>query len=222
MYTARQLRGLSLSQRQVWEDTRRKQDWQSFLYAICNFIGVKLEQFGLDAPDKTKNDVLNNIVSVYRSCIDEELISGALLIIHFPQKKIEGIKHDGLRRVLVVFAIRVFEVNIQDNDYSKRTAKRGQLNEASKISFYDQMYQIINVEIGKYQKEEPALVSWLTEQQKNEAKQELAENKIPSILPLNDFFGIVEPNYPVVDVNFFQTLYPASESSNLSGLNANN
>lgn len=111
----------------------------------------------------------------------------------------------------------MFEVNIQDIDFK---AKRGKLNEASKISFYDQMYQIINVEIRKYQKEEPALVSWLTEQQRHEAKQELAENNIPSILPLNDFFGKVEPNYPVVDVIFFQKLYPASESSTLSGLNA--
>lgn len=107
--------------------------------------------------------------------------------------------------------MHVFEDTIQDIDRSSsKSQKKNHLNVAPKISFYDQLYQIINAEIKKYEKGTPALVSWLTGQERSEALQELAKNGTPSISCLNDSFETNEPNYPNVDVDFFRKLYPKS------------
>lgn len=109
-------------------------------------------------------------------------------------------KHGGLKRVLKEFAARIF--------YKKNSSKSEAKN-APWIPFYDDLYHIINEEIEKYAVEKPAMVSWLTDKEK-----EVAKLDSPPSISSEDFpFHQSKPKYPDVKFDYFEKIYPAIGSS---------
>lgn len=102
-----------------------------------------------------------------------------------------------MRRVLKGFAARIF--------YTNNNLSKGKTKNAPWISFYDDLYQIINEEIEKYAKEKPAMVSWLTNEEKEEAKLKLPPSISSNVRP----FQRVKPKYPEVKLDYFDKMYPA-------------
>lgn len=91
-----------------------------------------------------------------------------------------------MRRVFLEFANYAFDYDIQ--------------NTAAGVSFHDQFYQFIcgAIEKEKRRRGKPAIVSWLN------SGTEAAALDISSI---NYPFGVVQPNYSEVKLNFFSNLY---------------
>lgn len=97
------------------------------------------------------------------------------------------IKSDALRRVFIEFANNIFDDDTNDKGIT--------------ILYYDRIYQIICEEIDRVRLSKPALVSWIKDEDRSEAIQELAE--IPKIASIDDPFDIIEPHYSEVNFNHF-------------------
>lgn len=99
----------------------------------------------------------------------------------------EQIESDAMRRVFIEFANNIFDDNRNSKDIT--------------ILYYDRIYQIICEEIERIHPSKPALVSWIKNEDRSKAIQELAE--IPKISSIDDPFGVVEPQYSEVNFNYF-------------------
>lgn len=75
------------------------------------------------------------------------------------------------------------------------------------ISPYDRLYRYIESQIQIFEPEPPFLVSWLSDDEKNKARQEYRSMPIPAIDQINDPFNLVEINYQPVNPEFFDDLY---------------
>lgn len=107
----------------------------------------------------------------------------------------EGIKSDALRRVFVEFVNNIFEDDASPKDKSEN------INSNVTILHYDRLYQIICDEIEKVNPSRPALVSWIKDEDRTKAIEESTE--IPTISSINDPFGMIEPEYPEVNFDYF-------------------
>lgn len=76
----------------------------------------------------------------------------------------------------------------------------------NKKSFYDQFYDVINGEIGKFKVAKPVLVSWLEKKDLEKAKSEL--RNIPKISDIKDHFEKPDAKYPKVHFDYFDKLNP--------------
>lgn len=94
----------------------------------------------------------------------------------------ENVKSDALRRVLIEFAKNIYE----DADLFKGLDK----NSRSSITIlhYDHLNETISQEIKRISPSKPALVSWLKNEDKTKAIQELAA--IPNISSIADPFAM--------------------------------
>lgn len=99
----------------------------------------------------------------------------------------EQIQSDALRHVFIEFANNIYDEDKNSKDVT--------------VLYYDRLYQIICKEIKRLRPSKPALVSWIKNEDKNEAVQELAE--IPKIASIDDPFSIIEPQYSEVNFNHF-------------------
>lgn len=90
-----------------------------------------------------------------------------------------------MRRVFVEFAKNIY--NVQG---SSSNLKGKHTSSSVTILHYDRMYQIINEEIGKISPSKPALVSWLKNEDKAKAIQEMTN--IPRISTIDDPFRTVD------------------------------
>lgn len=70
--------------------------------------------------------------------------------------------------------------------------------------FYDELYQIISEEIDKFQLSKPVLVSWLTDEDRVIAKEEIKQ--LPNISTIEEQFENVDAEYPDVNYNYFAKL----------------
>lgn len=77
------------------------------------------------------------------------------------------------------------------------------LHNSTKFPLYDELYGIINEEIGKLKLPKPVLVSWLTIGEKNKAKNELNKNPRPNISSIKDRFEMADAEYPEVIFDYF-------------------
>lgn len=101
-----------------------------------------------------------------------------------------------MRRVFVEFATNTYNVQNSLNVNSSKT-----ISSSVTILHYDRLYQIIIEEIENINPSKPALVSWLKDNDKAKAVQELRE--IPNISSIADPFGMVEPQYSEVNIDYF-------------------
>lgn len=74
---------------------------------------------------------------------------------------------------------------------------------AAKIPNYRELYKIVSEEIENCNVEEPALVSWLSPEQRKEAKTELKKHRVPSIESIKDPSKLTDLKYPKPNFNFF-------------------
>lgn len=77
----------------------------------------------------------------------------------------------------------------------------------NKISFYDQVYDVIDKEIENYMGPTPKMVHWLSEESKNLARKESKINPIPSISSIKDPTKLVKIIYQDVDFEYFNKKY---------------
>lgn len=92
-----------------------------------------------------------------------------------------------MRRVFIEFAKNIYEGDLSDE-------KNG--NSAITILYYDRLNKIICEEIVKVSPSKPALVSWLKDEDKTKAIQELTW-----------LMWMVEPHYPDVHFDYFYKMY---------------
>lgn len=117
------------------------------------------------------------------------------------QESLEKIEHPGLRKVFIEFAKHAFEDEIKIIDPTEDINRiRHKYLVMDTIPFYDQVYKIINAEIENYGLEKPALISWLSQDDKRKLRSYLVQN----ISSINDPFGLVERIYTQVDYDFFR------------------
>lgn len=101
-----------------------------------------------------------------------------------------------MRRVFVEFARNTYNVQgSSSNDKSK------DISSSVTILHYDRLYQIINEEIENINPSKPALVSWLKNEDKAKAIQEMTD--IPGISTVDDPFGATVPKYSEVHFDYF-------------------
>lgn len=115
------------------------------------------------------------------------------------QDKLKTTASDGLRTVFVEMCKHIYEI-----EYPSKTH----------ISFYDQVYKVINKEIEKYDGDEPKLVHWLSKESKAMAKKEFESNPIPSISSIEDPTKLVEVKYPDVNFEYFHNKIMRLKSKN--------
>lgn len=70
------------------------------------------------------------------------------------------------------------------------------------LSSYDRVYNFINKEIEEYKGETPKLVHWLTNEERNVAKDEI--NTIPAMSSMADPFMLAKISYPDPDPDHFR------------------
>lgn len=108
-------------------------------------------------------------------------------------------KLDGLKKVLVEIAKFVFDCYLPKEKSKTKIALQ--------IPIYDQLYKTISDEIKSTGVVEPALVSWLTDEQKDKAKQD----SVADISFIDDPFEVYIHNYPEPDFDFFHRPCPTTE-----------
>lgn len=101
-----------------------------------------------------------------------------------------------MKRVFVEFSKYVFSEKIKGN--TLRT-----LGDPS-ISFYDQMYQVITKDIAKFKLPKPILVSWLPNDKRKEAEEELKNKQLPDIASIKDCFEKADYKYPKANFTYFE------------------
>lgn len=118
------------------------------------------------------------------------------------QNQLEGLDPPVLKRVFVEFAKHAFGDEIENlvhthDGYSK--------------PFYDQLYEVINEEIGKLKLPKSNLVSWLKEEDLQKARME--STNIPAISSIKDLFEKDDAEYPKVNLEYFNQLDAASPAT---------
>lgn len=206
------LRTFGIPSENVYQDRRRfaKDDWACFLRAICDYIGVRFEWFDHCASCKLLNGDRTNL----RPMLKEDIVSALGIIVltdsnllHFAsQEKIDAIENEGFRRVFVEFAKNAFkdEINLWAN---KNKRKLADFQDTTRFPLYDELYQIISEEIDKFKLPQPVLVSWLTDEENEKAKEKWQNEKLPDISSIKDRFENVDAEYPEVNYNYFAELY---------------
>lgn len=74
---------------------------------------------------------------------------------------------------------------------------------AAEIPKYKELYKIISEEIGNCKVERPALVSWLSPEQRMKAKSELKNHLVPPFKLIKDPSKLTELKYPIPNFKFF-------------------
>lgn len=95
------------------------------------------------------------------------------------------------------------EVDLWKN---KGKRKFADFQDTTGFSFYDELYQIISEEIDKFKLPKPVLVSWLTDEDRVIAKEEIKQ--WPNISTIEDQFENVDAEYPDVNYNYFAKFEP--------------
>lgn len=162
--------------RHAQEDERRyaKDDWMHFFYSMCS--ACRVTWFVSNRRHNEVSKIHNNqfIISIIRGFFILKIMG-------------EQFKSNALKRVFIEFAN-----NLMVDDKNRKNVT---------ILYYDRLYQIISEEIERVNLSKPAFVSWIKNEDKSEARQELA--KIPKISSINDPFGIIEPQHSEVNFNHF-------------------
>lgn len=73
-----------------------------------------------------------------------------------------------------------------------------------RIPFYDQMYQVITEDIGKFKLPKPILVSWLTKDKRKEVEKELKNKPLPDITSIKNCFEKPDYKYPKANFTYFK------------------
>lgn len=111
-----------------------------------------------------------------------------------------------MRRVFIEFAKNIYEGDLSEE-------KSQNTNSLVTILHYDRLHKIICDEIVRVNPSKPALVSWLNNEDKIKAIQELTE--LPPLTSINDPFGMVEPHYSDVKFDYFYKKHEPKSSENI-------
>lgn len=141
---------------------------------------------------------MNNSNAIFIVVVDD--LWFFLTIFRIWQKEIEKLqKLDGLKKVLVEITKFVFD--------SYLPKEKSKTKSAPHIPIYDHIYKTVSDEIKRTGVVEPALVSWLTDEQKDKAKRD----SVADISSIDDPFEVDVHHYPEPDFDYFHRLCPTTE-----------